>query len=81
MMQSGHKMPTLNLEQIIQGRNILITGGTGAIGSSLVQTILTYQPAVVRIYSRDETKQLELALRLNNPANVRYLIGDIRDGA
>ncbi len=70
-----------NLERIIQGRNILVTGGTGTIGSALVEKILTYQPAVVRIFSRDETKQLELLLRLGNPANVRYLIGDIRDAA
>ena len=70
-----------NLEGIIQGRNILVTGGTGPIGSALVQKILAYQPATVRIFSRDETKQLELSLRLGNPVNVRYLIGDIRDGS
>jgi UDP-N-acetylglucosamine 4,6-dehydratase len=72
-------MLSLNLERMIQGKNILITGGTGTIGSALVRKILGYQPAVVRIYSRDETKQLELLLSLKNPANVRYLIGDIRD--
>jgi UDP-N-acetylglucosamine 4,6-dehydratase len=72
-------MLSLNLERMIQGKNILITGGTGTIGSALVRKILEYQPAVVRVYSRDETKQLELSLSLKNPANVRYLIGDIRD--
>lgn len=72
-------IPGLNLERMIQGKNILITGGTGTIGSALARKILAYQPAVVRIYSRDETKQLELLLSLENSANVRYLIGDIRD--
>jgi UDP-N-acetylglucosamine 4,6-dehydratase len=72
-------MPDLNLKPVIQGRNILVTGGTGTIGSALVQKILEFQPAVVRIYSRDETKQLELSLKLGNPPNVRYLIGDIRE--
>ncbi len=72
-------IPDFKLERMIQGRNILVTGGTGTIGSALVQKILAYQPAVVRIFSRDETKQLELCLRLGNPVNIRYLIGDIRD--
>lgn len=68
-----------DFERNIQGKNILITGGTGTIGSTLAKEILSYQPAVLRIYSRDETKQLELSLDLGNPSNVRYLIGDIRD--
>ncbi len=72
-------MPDQNLPRLIQGHNILVTGGTGSIGAALVKKLLSYHPAVIRIYSRDETKQLELCLSLGNPANVRYLIGDIRD--
>jgi UDP-N-acetylglucosamine 4,6-dehydratase len=69
------------LQYLIQGRNILITGGTGSIGSTLAKAVLRYKPAVLRIFSRDETKQFQLSQELNHPANVRYLIGDIRDAS
>lgn len=68
-----------SLEQMIRGKNILVTGGTGSIGRALVHKILQYHPAVVRIYSRDETKQFELYQSLDNVKNVRFLIGDVRD--
>lgn len=58
---------------------ILITGGTGSIGSELVAQILAYEPRQVRILSRGEGKQYELLERLKYPKNLRLLIGDIRD--
>ncbi|KRE46313.1 SDR family NAD(P)-dependent oxidoreductase [Paenibacillus sp. Soil522] len=60
-------------------KNILIIGGTGTIGRSLLKHILIQQPKVVRIFSRDEYKQFELSNELGNPQNVRFLIGDVRD--
>jgi len=69
----------LNFRQLLQGRTVLVTGGTGSIGSALVQEIMAYEPAAVRIFSRDETKQLDLCRQLDNPPNARYLIGDVRD--
>lgn len=58
---------------------ILVTGGTGSIGSEIVRKLLVYNPKAVRIYSRDESKQFELQQQLKHYTNVRYLIGDIRD--
>lgn len=69
------------LHYLIQGRNILVTGGTGSIGSILIKAILAYKPAVLRIFSRDETKQFEIKQRLGEVHNIRYLIGDIRDAS
>ena len=63
----------------IRNKTILVTGGTGTIGSELVRQILTHDPKQVRILSRDDTKQYELLESLNQPSNVRLLIGDIRD--
>ncbi|MFA6322232.1 MAG: SDR family NAD(P)-dependent oxidoreductase [Candidatus Buchananbacteria bacterium] len=60
-------------------KTILVTGGTGTIGSELVKEILKYDPLQVRILSRDENKQYYLQEELNYPSNVRFLIGDIRD--
>ncbi len=58
---------------------VLVTGGTGSIGSEIVRNILSHGPAAVRIYSRDESKQYDLQQQLKEYKNVRYLIGDIRD--
>ncbi|WP_042209673.1 UDP-N-acetylglucosamine 4,6-dehydratase family protein [Paenibacillus durus] len=58
---------------------VLVTGGTGSIGSEIVRKILGSNPKALRIYSRDESKQFEMQQELKEYSNVRYLIGDIRD--
>ncbi len=61
---------------------ILVTGGTGSIGSEIVRQILPYRPKQVRVYSRDESKHffLEQELKkLSSPVDIKYFIGDIRD--
>ena len=47
----------------MNGRSILLTGGTGSFGQAFVQTVLERYPAVERlaVYSRDELKQHEMA--------------------
>src|SRR5680860_27260 len=69
----------MNIENEFKGKVVLVTGGTGSIGSELVRQILKYNPAKIRIFSRDETKQYELMESLGYPKNVNLLIGDIRD--
>lgn len=64
---------------MLDGKNILITGGTGSFGKQFVTTILKhYKPNKIIIYSRDELKQYEMAQRFNDPC-MRYFIGDVRD--
>lgn len=64
---------------MLNGKNILITGGTGSFGKQFVKTILThYKPNKIIIYSRDELKQYEMAQRYDDPC-MRYFIGDVRD--
>lgn len=67
------------MENIFKDKKILVTGGTGSIGSEIVRRILQYDLEVVRILSRDESKQFELEQELGNSKKVRFLIGDIRD--
>jgi UDP-N-acetylglucosamine 4,6-dehydratase/5-epimerase len=69
----------------LNGKSILITGGTGSFGKAFVKTALERFPGIARlvIYSRDELKQFEMAQRFSEsvyPA-LRYFIGDIRDEA
>ncbi|GEN45515.1 SDR family NAD(P)-dependent oxidoreductase [Alkalibacillus haloalkaliphilus] len=61
------------------GKKLLITGGTGAIGQHLVQNLLNENPALIRIYSRDEYKQFIQQDRLKNYDNIQFVIGDVRD--
>jgi len=64
---------------MLNGKNILITGGTGSFGKQFVRTILkNYKPNKIIIYSRDELKQFEMAQSFNNKV-MRYFIGDVRD--
>ncbi len=58
---------------------VLVTGGTGSIGSEIVRQLLKSNVRQVRVYSRDEHKQFELKQELGEDDRVRYLIGDIRD--
>lgn len=62
-----------------RGKKILIIGGTGTIGKSLLEHLLAEQPSVIRIFSRDEYKQFELQQQYREYTNIRYLIGDVRD--
>lgn len=59
-------------------RTLLVTGGTGSIGSALVTELLTHRPRALRVLSRDDTKQFELGQRLRREAALRMLIGDVR---
>jgi len=61
------------------GKTILVTGGTGSVGSELVMQILRFNPKQVRVLSRNETRQYNLLEKLKYPKNLSMLIGDIRD--
>ncbi len=63
----------------LKNKKILITGGTGTIGSALVEELLKFAPSVIRIFSRDEYKQFQMQHRMKDHEHVRFLIGDVRD--
>lgn len=58
---------------------VLVTGGTGSIGSEIVRQLLNFKPKQVRILSRNDSRQHKLFEDLGHPKNVRMFIGDIRD--
>jgi len=67
------------IEKDINGKNILITGGTGSFGKKMIQILLAhFMPNKIVVLSRDEYKQY-LMRKLFNDERIRYLLGDIRD--
>lgn len=69
---------------VLEGKNILVTGGTGSFGKAFTETVLTsHNPARLVIYSRDELKQFEMAQTFSDTRypGIRYFIGDVRDEA
>ena len=67
----------------LNGRNVLITGGTGSFGKKLVEIIYQRFPEVGRVvvFSRDELKQYEMAqyYPADSYPSIRFFIGDVRD--
>ena len=82
---------------ILDGKRVLVTGGTGSLGATVVRSLLrgdVGRPARITVFSRDEAKQNEMRLSfLNRPAAtdeviyansqqlLRFRIGDVRDYA
>jgi len=64
---------------IFRGKNILVTGGTGSIGSDIVRKVLECEPGVVRVLSNDENSLFNLERELQGCSNLRFLAGDVRD--
>ena len=63
----------------LAGSKILITGGTGTFGSAFLDKALAAGAEEVRIFSRDEKKQYDMAQRYRKHDNVHFFLGDIRD--
>ena len=65
---------------LLDGASVLITGGTGSLGKSLVQYLLSETKVRrIAIFSRDELKQHDLRIHFNDDPRLRWFLGDIRD--
>ena len=57
---------------------LLITGGTGSFGSTLLRKFANSDLKEIRVFSRDEKKQEDLRIELKND-KINFIIGDVRD--
>lgn len=69
---------------MLEGKSILVTGGTGSFGKKFIKTVLDTHPEITRIviYSRDEFKQFNMQNMPEFKAHkdkLRFFIGDVRD--
>jgi UDP-N-acetylglucosamine 4,6-dehydratase len=63
---------------MFKNKKLLITGGTGSFGNAVLEKFLNTDIGEIRIFSRDEKKQHDMRVALNNP-KVKFYIGDVRD--
>jgi len=67
------------LKSILYKKNILVTGGTGSIGSALVKKAIDDKSSLIRVFSNDENSLYEMELEFKEFKNVEYVIGDIQN--
>jgi UDP-glucose 4-epimerase len=63
---------------MFKNKVLMITGGTGSFGNTVLNRFLSTDVREIRIYSRDEKKQEEMRIAINNP-KLKFYIGDVRD--
>jgi UDP-glucose 4-epimerase len=63
---------------MFKNKILLITGGTGSFGNAVLDRFLHTEIREIRIFSRDEKKQHDMRVALNNP-KVKFYIGNVRD--
>ena len=63
---------------MFDGKTVLITGGTGSLGRALTKKLLDSNVDTIRIFSRNESKQIEMESDFDD-IRLRFFIGDVRD--
>ncbi len=64
--------------ELLKGKTILITGGTGSFGNAVLKKFLNTGIREIRVFSRDEKKQDDMRVFYKND-KIKYYIGDVRD--
>lgn len=70
---------------LFSGKRLLVTGGTGSFGHQIVDRLLKEEPAEIRVFSRDEDKQVRMSEEYGmghhypKKAALNFVIGDVRN--
>jgi len=65
---------------MLDGKSILITGGTGSLGKALTKYLMeSSKIRRIAVLSRDELKQSNMRIEFSNDERLRWFLGDIRD--
>jgi FlaA1/EpsC-like NDP-sugar epimerase len=64
------------MRKAIEGKRVLITGGTGSFGNRVAKFLSEMNPSKIAIFSRDEKKQWEMERHF---PDFHYIVGDVRD--
>lgn len=63
---------------ILEGKTVLVTGGTGSFGRKFIKKALMLGVKKIIVFSRDELKQYEMKQEITD-SRIRFFIGDVRD--
>lgn len=64
---------------ILTKKSVLVTGGTGSIGTALIKKAITDKAKLIRVFSNDENGLYEMEVEYKNHKNIEYVIGDIQN--
>jgi len=64
---------------ILTKKSILVTGGTGSIGTAIVKKAITDKAKLIRVFSNDENGLYEMESEYGTHKNIEYIIGDIQN--
>jgi UDP-N-acetylglucosamine 4,6-dehydratase len=67
------------MKKEFKNKTILISGGTGSIGTGIVKQLLEYKPKLIKILTNDENSIFESRKLLGEIPYIKYIVGDIRD--
>lgn len=68
----------MQMSDLLDGSIVVVTGGTGSFGSTMVSDLLSKRVAEVRVFSRDENKQDNMRRKFND-SRLKFFLGDVRD--
>jgi FlaA1/EpsC-like NDP-sugar epimerase len=69
---------TEKIENYVKNKRILVTGGTGSFGNTIVRHLLKFDPGSIVIFSRDEAKQYDMQNKFGDD-RLEFMLGDVRD--
>nr|WP_250621142.1 SDR family NAD(P)-dependent oxidoreductase [Bacillus subtilis] len=73
------KQQTAELKPFFHNKTVLVTGGTGSIGSQIVKRLLLLTPKQVIVFSKDDSKQYVMSQKYAEDKRLLFVLGDIRD--
>ena len=63
---------------MLEEKTVVITGGTGSLGQALTKRLLEMKVKAIRIFSRNESKQIEMENKFDDD-RLRFFLGDVKD--
>lgn len=73
------KQQAVELKPFFHDKTVLVTGGTGSIGSQIVKRLLLLTPKEVIVFSKDDSKQYVMKQKYADEKRLSFVLGDVRD--